>query len=69
MLSKCKKIVYKCKQKLCGLSEDKNSNRMKLLIREFQETLLKVKDKVDPRIMIYIDYGWGDCIMIHGEVL
>ena len=56
MLSKCKKIVYKCKQKLCGLSEDKNSNRMKLLIREFQETLLKVKDKVDPRIMIYIDY-------------
>ena len=42
MLSKCKKIAYKFEQKLCGFPDDKNSNRRKLLIREFHETLLKV---------------------------
>ena len=36
MLSKCKKIVYKCRWKLCRFAKDKNSIRRKLLIHEFQ---------------------------------
>ena len=32
----------KCKQKLCGFPENKSSNRMKVLIREFDKKLLKV---------------------------
>ena len=34
--TKCKKIVYKCKWKLCGFHKDKNSSRTKLLICEFK---------------------------------
>ena len=45
ILSICKKIGHKCKQKLCGFTEDKSSNRRKLLIHEFQETLFKVMCK------------------------
>ena len=59
MLSKCKKIVYKCEQKLCNFPEVINSNSKKVLIHEFQETFDLQKDKVDLRIMIYVDYGRG----------
>ena len=67
MLSRCEKIVYKCKWKLCGFPEEKTSSRRKLFIHEFQWSDPQ-KDKVDPWIAIcgsliwtlmYIDYGGG----------
>ena len=60
MLSKCKKVVYKCKQKLCGFREDKKCNKRKLLIHEFQETLLKVickKTKLIQKSILIMDRG------------
>ena len=44
----------KCKQKLRGFPEDKNSSRRKVLIRELHKKLLSDprKGKVDPRIAI-----------------
>ena len=44
----------KCKQKLCGFPDDKNSKRKKVLIREFFKKNAQSdsrKEKVDPRIV------------------